>query len=134
MLSSFLIFLGIIFLGLLIAIIGGWTINLKNRLQPRYIKETQRWYWLMVKPTRIWAEKNYRWKVKWIDWDMGYAKWIRKTNSVPLPDIGDIITVRGRWNRLYVLMIISLVPVSENICNIETCYLGHLKPTEGFKC
>lgn len=127
-------------LGLMLLI--SWLKERKKRLPPRYIKETERWYWLMNKhPLRVWNEtgehKRLKWEFKWTGWDLGLASWIpntKKTNNHInfYPEPGDLVLVKGKYDKKYVFVITR----SENFRDsagypystrkIESCYLGYI--------
>ena len=115
-----LMILGII-LGLGILFVIAWIMNQGKRLPPRYIKETQRWLWLLNKyPLRIWKEKSPGFRVKWTNWDLGKGMFISNSSNY-LPEIGDIIVVQGRYGMIYMLVVTSV-----EYPHMESCYIGYL--------
>jgi len=113
------ILLGVISIIVTLLIIA-WGINRQKRLPPRYIRETQRWLWLMnKKPLVIWNERSARHSFKWKDWDMGTAQFY-SSQQVRKPEPGDVIIVDGRYNKRYVFVV-----TNNDNNNIESCYLGY---------
>ena len=115
---------GFILLGIIsivvILFIMLWSINRKKRLPPRYVRETQRWLWLMnKKPLVVWSERSSNHKFKWKDWDMCTAYYSGMEGSRHRPEPGDVIIVDGRYSTKYIFVV-----TDNNNNNIESCYLG----------
>lgn len=118
--------IGFMLIGILLVILVAslivWRINASKRLPPRYIKETQRWLWLInKKPLRVWKEFSKKHHFTWLDWDQGVALYHTKTTGLPLPDKGDLIVVDGRYNKQYVFVVTDTEDTK-----IDSCYLGYL--------
>lgn len=120
-----LMILGII-LGLGILFVIAWIMNQGKRLPPRYIKETQRWLWLMNKhPLKIWNAKTT--KIKWTNWDLGKGLIHLKTGTHRghYPSVGDVIVVTGRYGQNLMLIITDLADEG-SVIYLESCYIGYL--------
>lgn len=112
------ILLGVISIIIVLLVIT-WAVNRQKRLPPRYIRETQRWLWLMnKKPLVIWNERSAHHSFKWKDWDMGTAQFY-SSKQIRKPEPGDIIIVDGRYNKRYIFVV-----TNNDNNNIESCYLG----------